>query len=394
LGQEIIYVSVFNALREEGLDAVVKLLRLETKRHDATLLIFDGLLNARERASTELDVKTFVAEVQGQAAFVGCTVLFLTSTRLDDSSPEHTMVEGVLDLSEELFGVRTIRQLQLRKSRGSASLGGLHQYEIDDSGITVYPRIESMAWPIDAAVSPMRRISTGLQAMDTLTGGGLPKGSVTLLAGPAGSGKTTLGLHFLSAGSVEERALHFGFFETPTLLRRQAEAFDILLPEQSSGALEIIWNPLAENLLDKLGHQLLEHVVARNVRRLFIDGFGGFERATVHRHRLVEFFSILTGQLRRLGVTTVFTWELRETVETGTSLPSVELSGMIDNLVLLRQVEENHDFRRTIAIQKMRNSTFDTITHSLEFTNRGLSVGPRLASADRPHSTASKSSES
>src|SRR3546814_21024648 len=77
-----------------GLGAAVKLLRGETKRPGATLLVFDGLLNARDRADTDLDVKTFVAEVQSQAGFVGCTVLFLTSTRLEDRSPDHTMVRS------------------------------------------------------------------------------------------------------------------------------------------------------------------------------------------------------------------------------------------------------------------------------------------------------------
>lgn len=394
LGQEIIYVSVFHALREEGLGAVVKLLRQETKRHNATLLVFDGLLNARERAATDLDVKTFVAEVQGQAAFVGCTVLFLTSTRLDDSSPEHTMVDGVLDLTEELFGVRTIRQLQVRKSRGSVALGGLHQYEIADGGITVYPRLEAMRWPDNSAAPSASRVTTGLPEMDALTGGGLPRGSITLLAGPTGSGKTTLGLHFLAAATPEEQAMHFGFFETPVLLQRKAEALGIQLPPASSDALEIVWNPLGENLLDRLAHQLLERVAVRKVRRLFIDGFGGFERATVHRPRLIEFFSTLTLQLRRLGVTTIFTWELREIVERGVSAPSAELSAMIDNLVLLRQIEENHDLQRTIAIQKMRDSVFNTATHALQFTDKGIKVGTHLASFVRPGSTPSKSSGS
>src|SRR3546814_9588523 len=116
-----------------GLGAVVKLLRRETKRHGATLLVFDGLLNALDRTDTDLDVKTFVAEVQSQAGFVGCTVLFLTSTRLEDSSPEHTMVDGVIELNEDLYGVRTARRLQVRKSRGSPAIGGLHKFEITNA---------------------------------------------------------------------------------------------------------------------------------------------------------------------------------------------------------------------------------------------------------------------
>lgn len=77
LGITISYVSVFQTLRDNGLSAVVELVRKEIARQGATLLVFDGLLNARDRADSPLDVKTFVAEIQSQAAFVGCSVLFL-----------------------------------------------------------------------------------------------------------------------------------------------------------------------------------------------------------------------------------------------------------------------------------------------------------------------------
>ncbi|WP_415830387.1 ATPase domain-containing protein [Bordetella flabilis] len=376
LGQEIAYVSVFHALREEGLGAVVKLLRQETKRHNATLLIFDGLLNARELAETDLDVKTFVAEVQGQAGFVGCTVLFLTSTRLDDASPEHTMVDGVLELNEELFGVRSVRQLQVRKSRGSASIGGLHQYEISPMGITIYPRIEAVEWPAVPERIATHRVSTGDAGVDALVGDGLPCGSVTLLAGPTGTGKTTLGLHFLSVGTAEAPALHFGFFETPALLKRKADALGIRLPPNDH--LHVRWNPLAENLLDKLGHQLLDDVSRHGAKRVFIDGIGGFERAATQRARLVEFFATLTNRLRDMGVTTMFTWELREILDREVTSPSEQLSAMFDNVILLRQIERDHDLIRTIAVQKMRDSAFDSSTRVLEITSKGLRIGARL----------------
>lgn len=388
LGQEIIYVSVFHALREEGLGAVVKLLREETRRHNATLLIFDGLLNARERAETDLDVKTFVAEVQGQAGFVGCTVLFLTSTRLDDSSPEHTMVDGVIDLSEDIFGVRTVRQLQVRKSRGSAAVGGLHQYEISQRGITIFPRLEAMEWPL-VAPSPITlasRVTTGNAGLDALIGGGLPRGSVTMLAGPTGTGKTSLGLHFLSAASRDEPALHFGFFETQSLLRRKAEALNIRLPDEQG--LHFVWNPLGENLLDKLGHQLLGHVTEYGVTRVFIDGIGGFERATTQPARLIEFFATLANRLRALGVTTVFTCEVREIIQNDLHAPSAHLSATFDNLILLRELEQDHDLKRTIAVQKMRDSAFVSSTRLLHITDHGLQIGDRFADAGKTDAAA------
>jgi len=383
LGREIIYVSVFHTLREEGLDAVVQLLRQETKRHRATLLVFDGLLNARDRAATDLDVKTFVAEVQGQAAFVGCTVLFLTSARLEDNSPEYTMVDGVIDLSDELFGVRSVRQMHVRKSRGSKAISGLHQYEISDAGITVYPRIEAMIWPAAATMPTQGRATSGVASVDALLSGGLPQGSISLLAGPSGSGKTSLGLHFLSAGSVDEPALHFGFFEEPESLLAKARALGIDLSKSGSPALEICWNQLGENLLDKLGHQLLDLVRKNKTRRVFIDGFGAFDRAAVHKDRLVEFASVLTNQLRRLGVTVLVTWELRDFGDLAERFPSVELSAMFDNLIMIRQSEQDHDLLRSIAVQKMRNSTFDAAAHALQLGIDGLKIGAKLSPASK-----------
>ncbi len=373
VGQNVIYLSAFSTLRDEGLGAVVQLLRTEIRRHDAQLLVFDGLLNARDRADNNLDVKTFVAELQGQAAFARCTTLFLTSTELDDASPEHTMVDGVVDLSEDLVGVRGIRRLQVRKARGSAMIGGLHQYEISDRGITVYPRLEAAIqrqW-FDAP-GLEHRLSSGCADLDELIHGGFPAGSLTLASGPTGTGKTTLGLHFLSAASAEEPGLHFGFFETPQRLAQKAQNLGIQLP--GPDVLDLLWHPMGENLLDKLGSQLLEHVEARKVRRLVIDGMGGFSRAAATPQRLTEFFATLINRLRDMEVTTLATWELREPLTSVAGAPVEPLSALHDNLILLRRVERGHDLHRTISIQKMRDSDFNTSTHALRFTSRGLTL--------------------
>jgi circadian clock protein KaiC len=382
LGQEISYVSVFQPLREGGLDAVVNLLRKETKRQEATLLVFDGLLNARDRANTDFDVKTFVAEVQGQAAFVGCTVLFLTSASLEETSPEHTMVDGVITLSDMLTDVRTVRQLQVRKSRGSNALGGLHKFEIDQRGVTVYPRIEALyAAASSATEAGNNRLGSGIPQLDALMGGGIPEGSVTLVTGPTGSGKTTLGLHFLAQASTEEPSLHFGFFETEERLRLKAAGQGIQLPDRASSDFTVRWHPLAENLVDKLAHDLIDEVRERGIKRLFIDGFAGFERAAVHRNRLVEFFAILANQLRALGVTTLATWEIREITGPTVWAPAADISAILDNLILLRQFEEDHELQRTISIQKMRESAFDTASRRLSFSLSGLTIGDRLGTA-------------
>src|SRR3546814_12671557 len=92
---------------------------------------------------------------------------------------------------------------------------------------------------------------------------------------------------------VDEPGLHFGFFETPERLHLKDKALNIDLP---SSGLDILWHPLQEHLLDKLGEQLLSHVAAHKVKRLFIDGLGGFERAALQRPRLLEFLAVITAR--------------------------------------------------------------------------------------------------
>src|SRR5690606_22929770 len=184
---------------------------------------------------------------------------------------------------------------------------------------------------------PSKQLLSGVDGFDELIGGGLPESSVTLVFGPSGSGKTSLGLSFINRASVEEPALLFGFYETPTRICAKARALGLDLDRKiDEGHLEIIWKPMTENLLDKLGHQLLQAVRRRNVKRLLIDGLGGFERAALHRPRMSEFFTALTNELRSLGVTTIATWELRDLFGPTVTAPGSEISSLIDNLLLLR----------------------------------------------------------
>ncbi len=374
LGDAIRYVSVFQSLRDEGLDAVVKLIREETQRQKATLLVFDGLLNARDRADTDLDIKTFIAGIQSQAAFVGCTVLFLASSgSSQDSRPEHTMVDGVLDLSEEVVSVRPHRQLHVRKSRGSASLGGYHQLEITSAGVTVYPRLEARyAYP-SIEDSPKRgRVPTGIKGLDAAVAGGLPSGSITVVVGPPGSGKTSFGLNFLNQAGKKEPGLLFGFYETPARIAMKAESLGLdFSKKRLSKDLHILWNPLTENILDKLAHQLLDVVRKKKVKRLLIDGIGGFQRAAVHTTRLMEFFSALTNELRAMDVTTVITWESQDYSINENSDPFPEISSILDNLVTIREVYRQGKVQRLLTILKVRDSAFQQRSYEFFFSKDG-----------------------
>lgn len=376
VGQQIQFVSAFDTLESEGLDQVVKLLRGEISRHQASLLIVDGLLTARSRAETPLDTKKFIAGLQGHAAFAGCTVLFLTSSRLDDGSPEHTMVDGVIELNEALIGNRSVRSVQVLKTRGSGALSGLHECQITEGGMQVYPRLESLySYPSGMGSGEQGRVASGIKVLDELLGGGLPGGSMTLVMGPSGIGKTSLGVNFLAAATVEEPGLHFGFYETPPRLRLKASALghDFLAMERT-GALHIAWQPTTEGLLDEVGARLLHQVQAQGIRRVFIDSLGAFTRLATYPARLNEFFRGLTGELRARDVSVMATWEMRDIFGSEINAPAPDLSSIVDNLLLMRFVELDSELKRLLSILKVRDSDYDPALLELIISDHGIDL--------------------
>jgi circadian clock protein KaiC len=361
VGAEIQFVSAFDTLENEGLDEVVKLLRREISRQRATVMVVDGLLNARSKADSPIDTKKFISELQGHAAFAGCTVLFLTSSRLDDGSPEHTMVDGVIEMGEELFGTRSVRRIQLRKTRGSGALTGLHECEINDDGLVVYPRLESLyGRPSAPDSADLTRIASGIGSLDGILGGGLHSSSVTLVMGPSGIGKTTLGLKFLSESTVDAPGLHFGFYESPQRLRLKGQSLGIDIQKmEDSGALTIAWQPTTEGLLDGLGARLLRLVEEKGIKRLFIDSLSGMTRVSNNPARITDFYSALMNELRARGVTVFATWEMHDLFGAEVTSPASELSSIADNLMLMRFFEIQSELRRTLSILKVRDSFYD-----------------------------------
>jgi circadian clock protein KaiC len=134
--------------------------------------------------------------------------LLLTNGGRSDYHPEHTMVDGLIELHDVLFGTQAERELEVRKLRGTDVLRGRHSFRITHEGMVVYPRIEALfARPSGDDQWLDERCATGVNELDNMIGGGIPRGTTTLVLGASGSGKTSLGLHFLSQSSAPEPGL-------------------------------------------------------------------------------------------------------------------------------------------------------------------------------------------
>lgn len=375
------YISAFHDLESDGLKGLMSLLRREMRARQVSVLILDGLVAAAEAAHTDRELKKFIHEVQTSAVFHGCTVFLLTSGDPKRMNAEATMVDGLLELEDRLFDARAERSIQVRKFRGAGSLRGKHSFRIDDGGMEVFPRIESLYGEPPEQSSIGTALPTGVDSLDALIRvGGLTANSATVVIGSSGTGKTTLGLHFLSGSTPEQPGLMFGFFESPARLRVKAGNFGIDLEGlEASGAVSVLWRSQGEHLIDELAHHLLDEVAARGVKRLVIDGLSGFFESATYPERVSRFFSCLTNELRRRGVTVLMTLETVDVV--GTAVATAHgVSGFVDNLLFLRFVEAEAQVKRLLAITKMRDSDFDPGQHGVEIDGSGMRIAGLLSS--------------
>ncbi len=356
VGDAISYLNAHAAVQSDGLTGLLKLMREVVRERRATLLVLDGMLPASMLTPSEIEYRQFVQQLQTWIELVGCTVILLSSGRELDLRPEHTMVDGIIELEYTRVGRRRSRDLTVRKLRGSAFFEGAHRYVIGNDGITVFPRVETaIGHRQREAADAVSSVTFGRPGLDRLVGGALAGCSSTLLLGANGSGKTAIGLHFLAAGlDAGEAVVHFSFYEDPPAILASADKFGLRFSERlGRGGLDVHWFPSGEVMLDRVAYQVLAAVRRTGANRLFLDGLEAFMRSA-DAERIPGFFSALVQELRTLGVTTVFTSEAARLLVTDFATPFPGISAVVDNLLLLFQNEIDGRLVRGLAVLKTR----------------------------------------
>jgi circadian clock protein KaiC len=391
IGNEIYYISGHGVMQQEGLKGLAAMLQRLMLDHKATLLIIDGALNAEQSSPSGVEFKGFAYQLQVFGETTGCTVLLLMSTGGGAAGAEgeantlqvagQTTVDGLIQLGYRRIELRLVREIEVRKLRGSSHFEGGNSMQITSDGIQIYPRLEAMLASSAASshgpVVSNERLGFGLPQLDEMLRGGVPQGSSTMLLGPWGSGKTMIGLHFLMEGArLGQQSLFFGLNEPLTIIMEAAAGIGLDLSKTiANGGIDAVWQLPVESIADQIVGRLLEAVHRRNVKRLFIDSLDSLSRSILFPERTSRFFTALMNELRFLGVTTLSSLELPELFSPTVALPMQGISAAAENTIFIRSVELNSKLHRLISVVKMQRSGYDPAIREFIIGDQGIKIG-------------------
>lgn len=286
---------------------------------------------------------------------------------------ERFVFDTIISLEIKEAQRRVQRRLSVMKSRGQDFIGGSHTMRIESgTGVHVYRRAQSR--PVTSPDQPTseKRLSTGSPAIDKMMGGGIYQGSVTLVSGISGTGKTVLSVQFLTnAIQAGHKALLVSLDEHPRQLIRNAKSlgFD-LQPLVDQGTLFIHYESPLELELDVHFDRIVKLVEQENIDCVVFDSIAVYEMTS--RNEVADYLYALASFFKNRLATTLFNYESPELL--GVSQISEELKGshLVDNIILLNYVEISTVLRRALAVPKVRGSRNRQVTREYEIGVGGL----------------------
>jgi len=340
-------------------------------------VVLDSLSEIRLLAQSSLRYRRQILALKHYFARSGATVLML-----DDLSSEandrtmHSVAHGVIRL-EELspeYGAER-RRLRVIKYRGQRYRGGNHDFVIDTGGVRVFPRLVSAEHRGRFDRNVLASESAELNA---LLGGGIERGSSTLILGPSGTGKSLLTISFvLSALHRGERAAMFVFDEELGLLFERAKGLGIDLEELSEdGQLIIEQVDAAELTPGELSERVRRCVEENSARTVVIDSLNGYQAAMPEEKSLVLHMHELLQYLNRQGASTFLTVAQHGLV--GDMKSPVDVTYLADTVILLRYFEARGRVRRAISVIKKRTGAHEDTIREYRIGNRGFTLGEPL----------------
>ncbi|MBV9074538.1 MAG: AAA family ATPase [Acidobacteria bacterium] len=370
--------TVFHPSEVELVDVMQSILS-KLEKTKAVRIVFDSMSEIRMLARDPLRYRRQILSLK--QFFVGreCTVLLLDDRTGDRSDTQlQSICHGAIRMEAlpREFGPQR-RQIQVLKLRASQFRGGAHDYEIEQGGLQIFPRLisaEHRPENIDRSELP-----SGIAQLDALFGGGVSRGSTSLFIGPAGCGKSTIATKFMqSAADRGERGIMFACDETVESVLTRSRGLGIPLERYcNKKTVQIQELHPADLSPGEFIAQVRSDVEEKDCRVLIIDSLNGLLNAMQGEHAMMVQLHELLSYLSHMGVTTFMVMAQTGVVGTQMGAP-IDVSYLADNVLLFRYFETQGGVRQAISVLKRRSGPHERSIRELRLSPQKIEIGEPL----------------
>jgi len=347
------------------------------EEHQPKRVVIDTLRELRHLSQSDLRYRRQLIALKAFFRAKNCTVL-LIDDRLEEADLQlQGVVRGTIELQRETpnYG-RIRRRMQVSKMRGQVVRTGYHEFAIQTGGLAIFPRLIAAEHRDDVQHGV---VSGGVPELDSLLGGGLQRGTSTLIIGAAGTGKSSITANYaIAAADQLGRSAVFVFDETAQNYLERCAGLKIPMAEyRKDDRVTLRQVDSAALTPSEFAWHIRDAVEERGVSFIAIDSLNGFLHSMPDedylRGQLHELLSYLNGR----GVTTMITLSQHGTIGETVESP-VETSYLADTNILLRYFEYQGQVRKAISVIKKRTGGHEKAIRELAFSSNGIRVGEPL----------------
>lgn len=359
------------------LSETTRLILDEVERDRPARVVIDSLSELRLLSGDPLRYRRQIQALKQFFAGRRCTVLVLDDMTIERDLQLQSIAHGaiMLEHNKPSFGALR-RRLSVIKLRGSDFRAGYHDYAIRRGGLEVYPRLVAAEYRRE---SSRERLSSGLAGLDSLLGGGLERGTSTLLVGASGTGKSSIAAIFAAQAAARgERAALFIFDESSNTLFSRMEGLGVQLKKfVDDGRISITQIDPAELSPGEFAHAIRRAASEDSTTMLVIDSLNGYLNSMPDEKFLIVQLHELLTYLGQSGIATVLIATQAGIIGPRMSTP-VDASYLSDAVVLLRYYEAEGEVKQAISTVKMRGGDHERSIRQFIMRNGRVSVGEPL----------------
>jgi circadian clock protein KaiC len=343
-----------------------------------TRIVFDSLSELRLLAGNPLRYRRQILALKQYFAGKRCTVILLDDlTAAEHDLQVQSIAHGAMLLEHSIPAFGSLRRrLSVTKYRGSDFRGGYHDYLIRRGGLEVFPRLIAAE---HRGESSRDRLPSGLAGLDSLMGGGLERGTSTLIAGAAGTGKSTISALFCAnAADAGINSSMFIFDESINTLFSRMRGLHIDFKRHvDAGRVAVTQVDPAELTPGEFIHRIRQAVKQQQASIVVIDSLNGYLNSMPDEKFLIAQLHELLSYLGQHGVATVLVAAHHGLISSQMASP-VDASYLADAVLLLRYFEADGEVRQALSVVKMRGGEHERSIREFKMRNGQVSVGDPL----------------